>query len=89
MALARLSTLGLAAVIDAPAIWHAAVGHDLPGETALLRYLIAVPVSAAMLAVFRAMTASYHHREAPIRAVSERLDGEDAPPGPDGGVTSG
>lgn len=83
MALARPSTLVLAAAIDSPAIWHAAVVHDLPGSAALLRYLIAVPVAAVMLAVLGALTAPYRRPDAPIQAVAERLDTEEQPVRPD------
>jgi hypothetical protein len=82
MALTRPSTLALAAAIDAPAIWHAAVSHDLPGSAALIRFLIAVPVSAAMLAILRGMTASYQHKDTPIKAIAERLDTDETPPAP-------
>jgi hypothetical protein len=74
MALARPGTLAVAAAIASPALWHAFVRQDLPPSTALLRFLIAVPVSAAMLALLRALTASYRQPEPPIRAVAERLD---------------
>jgi hypothetical protein len=84
MSLSRPSTLALAAAIDAPALWHAFALHDLPESTALLRYLIAVPVSAVMLAVLRALTTPYRKpAEAPaIRAVAERLDDTPDPPPP-------
>jgi hypothetical protein len=80
MALARPGTLALAAAIDSPALWHAFVAHDLTASTALLRYLVAVPVSAAMLAALRALTAPYRQPEPPIRAVAERLDTRPEPP---------
>lgn len=80
MALARPGTMALAAAIDSPALWHAFVEHDLAPSTALLRFLIAVPVSAAMLAVLRALTAPYRRPQSTIRAVAERLDTEDTPP---------
>jgi hypothetical protein len=82
MALVRPSTLALAAAIDAPAIWNAAVAQDLPGTAALFRFLIAVPIAAAMLAILRGMTASYRHPDTPIQAVAERLDPDDPPPNP-------
>jgi hypothetical protein len=79
MQLFRPSTLALAAAIAAPALWHAFAAHDLPASTALLRFLIAVPVSALMLTVVRAMTAPYRRRSEPaIRAVAERLDADNA-----------
>jgi hypothetical protein len=80
MALVRPGALVLAAAIDAPAIYHAAVVHDLPGSTALLRFLIAVPVAAGMLAVLRAMTTPYRQPDTRIHAVAERLDADDEPP---------
>jgi hypothetical protein len=80
MSLARPSTLALAALIDAPAIWHTAVAHDMPPSTALLRFLIAVPVSAAMLAILRGLTSRYEQPEPAIQVVAERLDTDDAGP---------
>jgi len=71
MALIRPSTLLLATAISAPAIWSVAVTHHLDATSAMERFLIAVPVSALMLAGLRAMTASYSRRriaEAPVRA---------------------
>jgi hypothetical protein len=82
MGLASPSTLLLAAAIDSPAIWHATVTQDLSGSAALVRFLIAVPVSAVMLAILRGMTASYRHKETPIKAVAERLDADETPPEP-------
>jgi hypothetical protein len=74
MALGSYSTLWVAAAIDSPAIWHAAVVHDLDGMTALYRYLIAVPVAAVMLAVLRSVTETYGRGEQTIRAHAQRLD---------------
>jgi hypothetical protein len=79
MTLARPSTVLLAALIDSPAIYHAAVAHDLPAMSALYRFLIAVPVAAVMLVILRSVTANYgHEKERPIRARSERLDTDGA-----------
>ncbi len=76
MSLASPSTLALAAVLDGPALWHGLVRHDVAASSALLRYLIAVPVSAAMLTVLRAVTRAYGAPAGPepVRAVAERLD---------------
>jgi hypothetical protein len=80
MRLGSPATLALAVAIAAPALWHAFVVQDLPPSTALLRFLIAVPVSAAMLAVLRALTAPYRRPPERIQAVAERLDvGSEAP----------
>jgi hypothetical protein len=74
--LARWSVLLTAAAITAPALWAAFVTHEATPDTALLRFLIAVPVAGVMLGILRMVTASYgrHDRRAAIRAVAERLD---------------
>ncbi|MEN3357140.1 MAG: hypothetical protein V7637_1122 [Mycobacteriales bacterium] len=83
MALARPSTVLLAGVIDAPAIYQATVTHELPAADALIRYLIAVPVAAVLLGVLRRITAGYGQKEQTIRAVSARLDADEPqPPAP-------
>ncbi|UWZ35628.1 hypothetical protein Drose_31680 [Dactylosporangium roseum] len=57
--MARFSTLFLALLIASPALYAGFVTHDLDTQTALLRLLIAVPVAAIMLAVFRVVTGTY------------------------------
>jgi hypothetical protein len=63
--LARWSTLIVAALITSPALWHAFVRQDMDYQTALTRFLIAVPVSALMLAVLRGMAEGYRRMTAP------------------------
>jgi hypothetical protein len=77
VALARPSTVAVAVLIDSPALYDAFVQHTLDQSAALVRFLIAVPVSAAMLAVLRAITAPYRRPGRTIRAVAERLDAPD------------
>jgi hypothetical protein len=80
VALASPSTVLLAGLIDSPAIYRAAVTHELPATSALYRFLIAVPVAAVMLGVLRSITANYGQQkdpDAPIRARSERLDADE------------
>ena len=77
MAFARPSTVALATLMDSSALWHAFVRHDVAASTALVRFLIAVPVSAAMLAILRTVTDPYRRPGPTIRAVAERLDGPD------------
>jgi hypothetical protein len=55
----RASTLLLAALIASPALWQALVTQQLDLTTALTRFLIAVPVSAVMLAMLRGLAAGY------------------------------
>jgi hypothetical protein len=74
MALGNYATLAVAAAIDSPAIWHAAVVQDLDGMTALYRFLIAVPVAAIMLSILRAVTETYGRDARTIRARAQRLD---------------
>jgi succinate dehydrogenase/fumarate reductase cytochrome b subunit len=59
MGLARFSTLFLALLIASPALYSAFVTKELDPTTALLRYLIAVPVAAIMLAAVRAVTRDF------------------------------
>jgi len=75
--LARWSTLLLAALIASPALWHAFVSGDLDYATAATRYLIAIPVSAIMLAILRSVTARYGLLgAAPVAGSAERRRGE-------------
>jgi hypothetical protein len=76
--LASGPTLVLAVLLDGPALWHAFVAHDLDASTALLRYLIAVPVSAVLLAVLRLVTGPYRAVDQPLRVTARRLDDERA-----------
>lgn len=57
--MARFSTLFLALLISSPALYATFVTHHLDLQTGLLRLLIAVPVAAVMLAVFRLVTRDY------------------------------
>lgn len=59
LGMARFSTLFLALLIASPALYATFVTHHLDVQTGLLRLLIAVPVAAVMLAVFRLVTRSY------------------------------
>lgn len=92
---ARFSTLLLAAVLASPALWQAFVLRDLDVSTALIRYLIAVLVAAAMLALFRMLVRAYHeaqerhrleeqkaHREELLRRAEDGLDAIRSDDGP-------
>ena len=57
--MARFSTLLLAAAIASPALYAAFVKHTLDPQTALIRFLIAVPVAAIMLGIVRVVTRGY------------------------------
>lgn len=68
MLIASFPTLLLATVLAGPAIWHAVVTQDLDPLTALIRYLIAIPVAALMLAFVRALTNGYERKNSsPLR----------------------
>jgi hypothetical protein len=57
--LARWSTLLLALLLSGPALWQTFVLHELDYTSAGIRYLIAVPVSAIMLALLRGLAGGY------------------------------
>lgn len=59
MGVIRYSVLGLALVLASPALYQALVTEDLDLTSALIRYLIAVPVAAVMLAGLRLVTSGY------------------------------
>lgn len=55
----RPSVLGLAIVLSTPALWSAFVAGSMGITSALIRFLIAVPVAALMLTLLRTVTAGY------------------------------
>jgi hypothetical protein len=55
----RPSALGLAVLLSTPALWSAFVMGSMEMTTALIRFLIAVPVAALMLTLLRMVTAGY------------------------------
>jgi hypothetical protein len=50
----RWSTLVLALLLSAPVLWKALMEQTVPVDTAVLRFLLALPVAAVLLAVVRA-----------------------------------
>jgi len=77
VALIRPSTLLLATAISAPALYHATVAGDLTATVVMERFLLAVGVSAVLLAGLRALTASYARNRiatAPVRADDKIVD---------------
>ncbi|GAA0814368.1 hypothetical protein Sya03_14040 [Spirilliplanes yamanashiensis] len=59
MGLIRPSVLLLALAMASPALYQYLVAQDLDLAETLARYLIAVPIAAIMLALFRMVTAGY------------------------------
>lgn len=55
----RPSVLGLALVLSTPALWAAFASGSMGVTTALIRFLIAVPVAALMLSLLRTVTEGY------------------------------
>lgn len=64
MGLIRPAVLLLALVMASPALYRAFVTGELPAESGLARFLLAVPAAAIMLAVLRFITANYGHKPA-------------------------
>lgn len=54
--------LMLATLLSSTALWSAFVDGGMSIETALLRFLLAVPVSALMIVVFRRTMSTYEAR---------------------------
>jgi len=70
----RPATLVVAAVLASPALWQGFVTGTIPVSSALERYLLAVLVSAVMMAAIRALTDPYRaasHRRAAQRRAAE------------------
>jgi len=82
--MARFPTLLLALLIASPALYAGFVTHQLDMKTALLRLLIAVPVAAIMLGVFRMITRGYGQKpeepEKPPAAPGEATDPDTGEP---------
>lgn len=80
--MARYSTLFLALVIASPALHAGFVTHQLDPQTALLRLLIAVPVAAVMLGLFRLIVHGYGKPDPPERPAvpGEAPDGTSGEP---------
>lgn len=63
MRVASFSTLLLAAVLSGPALWRCFVTQDIDQRTALVRFLIAIPVAAIMIGLLHSLTAAYTPKE--------------------------
>ncbi|HEU5474233.1 MAG TPA: hypothetical protein VFV67_26600 [Actinophytocola sp.] len=73
----RFSTIALAAIMASPALWQAFVTESLDPTDALIRFLIAVPIAAVLLAIPRTVINYYRrHRPLPtlIQADANRTD---------------
>ncbi len=62
-----MPVLLLAALLSVPALWSAFADGTMSIQTALIRFLIAVPVAAAMVYVFNALTHSYRRQSTRAR----------------------
>lgn len=65
----RPAVLGLAVLLSTPALWAAFAAGSMGITTALIRFLIAVPVAALMLALLQMVTAGYS-RQALRRSIA-------------------
>jgi hypothetical protein len=72
----RFSTIGLAAAMSSPALWQAFVTESLDPTTALIRFLIAIPLSAVLLAIPRTVVGYYRRKQPvePIQVDASRTD---------------
>lgn len=77
----RFSTLALAVLMSGPALWQAFVAGSMDPTTALIRFLIAVPVAGLLLALPRTIVEYYRdqpHPQTPVQAGAVRTDRESA-----------
>ena len=68
----RPVTLLVAALLSAPALWQAFVTGEMEVSTALLRFLIAVAVSAFMLGFLDNLATRYRSQSAAQSAAAKR-----------------
>jgi hypothetical protein len=55
----RVPVLVLALLLTSPALWSAFVAGTMGVQTALIRFLIAMPIAAIMVMAFNAVVESY------------------------------
>jgi hypothetical protein len=72
----RIPVIALALVLSAPALWSAFVEGSASVQSVLVRFLIAVPLSALMVAAFTSMTSSYERQTQRARHRAERVKSE-------------
>jgi hypothetical protein len=70
------STLLLAALVCAPALYDAFIEETMDPATALMRFLVAVPVCGLMLAGLNVLTRSYHQAQLDQREKAEAAERE-------------
>ncbi len=54
----RWSTIVLALVLSTPMLWQALVDQTLPVDTAVVRFVLALPIAAILLGLVRAAAGS-------------------------------
>ena len=62
MTLASPAALALGALVVSPAFYQAFVTEEMDPATALIRFLIAVPVCGLMLSCLNVLTGAYHRK---------------------------
>jgi hypothetical protein len=72
----RVPVLVLAALLSTPALWSAFVDGTMSIETALVRFLIAVPIAALMVVAFRATMGAYEREATLARARANQKSSE-------------
>lgn len=71
----RTPVLLLALLISSPALWQALVSGSMPIQTALIRFLVGIPVAAVMAFAFRSATGATRRRRPTMRPDAS-LDGD-------------
>jgi hypothetical protein len=70
------SVLMLALVLSASTLWSAFAGGSIDITTALIRFLIAMPVAWVMLRVLNAVTSGYQQRPGSRAETRQSVDSE-------------
>jgi hypothetical protein len=63
----RWSTILLALLLSARVLWQGFMAQTIPVESAVIRFLLAVPVAAILLGLFRAATAKGEAPQEPLQ----------------------
>jgi hypothetical protein len=70
----RFPVLGLATLLSSTALWSAFVDHSMSIQTALIRFLIALPIATAMVMTFQHLMRPAARRAPGRRQVAEHED---------------
>lgn len=74
MTLASPAALALGALVVSPAFYQAFVTEETDPQTALIRFLFAVPVCGLMLGCLNLLTGAYHRKHLEAQEETRRVE---------------